>query len=373
MIKIRRVRALVVKEFFQIIRDPSSILIGVVMPVILLFLYGFGLSLDMENLPIGLVMEDTAPDAQSLTQSFRDSPFLDVKVSRHRKEHVDAMVEGKISGFVVIPSYFSKFRLEPDQVGPIQVIADGSTPNTASFVQNYAQGAWSSWKSVTAVSDGVVPVTLATLQPRFWFNEPLKSRDFLIPGSLAIIMTLIGTLLTALVVSREWERGTMEALMATPVRIGELIIGKLIPYYLFAMASMTFCTLVAVLVYQIPFRGALLHLFIGTSIFLLAALSLGLLISTIARNQLAAAQAAQVTGFLPAFMLSGFIFEISSMPLPTRLITYIIPARYYVSTLQTLFLVGDVWPLLLYNFLAMLLVGTIIFTITVRISRKRLD
>jgi drug efflux transport system permease protein len=373
MIKIRRVKALVVKEFFQIIRDPSSILIGVVMPIILLFLYGFGLSLDMENLPIGLVMEDTAPDAQSLAQSFRDSPFLDVKVSRHREDLVDSMVAGHISGFVVIPSYFSQFRMQQDQIAPIQVIADGSTPNTASFVQNYADGAWNQWKRVTAISDGIPPVALATLQPRFWYNEPLKSRDFLIPGSIAIIMTLIGTLLTALVVSREWERGTMEALMATPVRIRELIVGKLIPYYLFAMASMTFCTVVAILVYQIPFRGSILYLFIGTSIFLLSALGLGLLISTIARNQLAAAQAAQVVGFLPAFMLSGFIFEISSMPLATRLVATIIPARYYVSTLKTLFLVGDVWPLLLYNFLAMLLFGAVVFGVTVRISRKRLD
>lgn len=370
---LRRVKALITKEFFQIIRDPSSLLVGIVMPVVLLFLYGFGLSLDMENLRIGLVMEDTAPDAQSFAQSLHDSPFLDVTTSRHRPDLVDEMVAGKIAGFVVIPSYFSEFRMLPDQVGPIQVIADGSSPNTANFVQNYVQGAWSSWRTISAISNGVVPAALATLQPRFWFNEALKSRDFLIPGSLAIIMTLIGTLLTALVVSREWERGTMEALMATPVRIGELIIGKLIPYYLFAMASMAFCMIVAVVVYQIPFRGGLFHLFVGTSIFLLAALSLGLLISTIARNQLVAAQAAQTTGFLPAFMLSGFIFEISSMPLAIRLFTYIIPARYYVSTLQTLFLVGDVYPLLLINFLAMTLVGAILLTITIRISRKRLD
>jgi ABC-2 type transport system permease protein len=211
------------------------------------------------------------------------------------------------------------------------------------------------------------------LQPRFWYNEELESRNFLIPGSLALIMTLIGTLLTALVVAREWERGTMEAMMSTPVTIFELLIGKIIPYFILGMASMTMCVIIAVVQYQVPLRGSFLVLAFVSGVFLFAALGLGLLISTLSRNQFVAAEASQVAAFLPAFMLSGFIFEISSMPTPIQILSSIVPARYFVSSLQTLFLVGNVWPLLIFNLFPMLLVGLILFFITARISVKRLD
>ncbi|MBX9696324.1 MAG: ABC transporter permease subunit, partial [Cyanobacteria bacterium] len=187
------------------------------------------------------------------------------------------------------------------------------------------------------------------------------------------IMTLIGTLLTALVVSREWERGTMEALMATPVGIVELLIGKLIPYFFLGMTSMTMCVLIAVFYYNIPFRGSFLLLAIVAGIFLLTALGLGLLISTSARNQFVAAQSAMVSSFLPSFILSGFIFEIASMPLPIQVVTYIIPARYFVSSLQTLFLVGDIYTLIIPNCLAMLALAGFIFTVTAFKTVKRLD
>lgn len=354
-----RLRALIIKEFYQIIRDPSSILISLVLPLLLMFLYGYGVSLDLDHLRLGIVMEDTAPDAQSLVRSFADSRYFDTKIVRHRAEILEDLMRGHIRGFVVIPSYYTAFKYRPDQIAPLQVIADGSEPNTASFVYNYVQG---------VVQKGKVPVTT-----RYWYNEQLESRNFLLPGSIALIMALIGTLLTALVVSREWERGTMEALMSTPVTITELVLGKLIPYFCMGMISMTLAVVVTTLFFAVPFRGSYWVLALVTAVFLLCALGIGLLISTVARNQVIASQMAIITGFLPSYMLSGFIFEISSMPIPIQAITWLVPARYFVKCLQTLFLVGDVWPLLIQNLLPMLLFASVVFTLTARRTVKRLD
>lgn len=371
--KRRRLKALIVKEFYQIIRDPSSILISFVLPLILLFLYGFGVSLDMDKLRVGLVLEDTAPDALSFAESLLASRYFEVHIARHRDELIEDIVRGKIRGIIVVPSYFSEFRQKKDHIAPIQVIADGSEPNTASFVQNYVQGAWQNWLEQEAISSDLQGLSLVKADPRFWYNEKLESRYFLVPGSLAIIMTLIGSLLTALVVAREWERGTMEALMATPVTIAELVIGKLIPYFLLGMGSMLTSTIFAVVIYRVPLRGSLLLLTFVSAVFLLSALAMGLLISTLARNQFVAAQAGIVTSFLPAFILSGFIFEISSMPLPIRTLTYFLPARYFVSSLQTIFLVGNVWRLIAINVLCMFLLGSLLLLITARKTVKRLD
>ncbi|MBA3957602.1 MAG: ABC transporter permease [Parachlamydiaceae bacterium] len=369
----RRLKALIIKEFYQAVRDPSSILICVVLPLILLFLYGFGVSLDMNHLRIGLVLEDSSPDAQSFAKALTDSRFFDVTIARHRNAFQEDIVKGTIRGIVVIPAYFSEFRKRQDMIAPIQVIADGSEPNTANFVQNYVQAAWANWLQQEAISSDLKGLSLINLQTRFWYNEQLESRFFLIPGSMAITMTLIGTLLTALVVAREWERGTMEALMATPVTIFELLVGKLVPYFLLGMGSMFLTTLFAILVYHIPLRGSIIVLAIVTGVFLISALSVGLLISTLTRNQFVAAQAAIVAAFLPGFILSGFLFEISSMPLPIRMLTYLIPARYFVSCLQTIFLVGNIWPLILFNLLYMLVFGIVLFAITARKTAKRLD
>lgn len=369
----RRVRALIVKEFYQIARDPSSLLISVVLPLILLFIYGYGVSLDMNHLKIGLVLEDTSPEAQSFAETLGNSKYLDVKIARHRHEFLGEIVRGSIRGIVVVPAYFSQFLKRPDYIAPIQVIADGSEPNTANFVQNYVRGAWQVWLQQEQIKYKTPKDSFISPQFRFWYNEQLESRNFLIPGSLAIIMTLIGTLLTALVVSREWERGTMEALMSTPVSIGEILVGKLVPYFILGMCSMCICVTVAVFLYNVPLRGSVLLLALVSSLFLLTALGLGLFISTLAKNQFLAAQASIIVAFLPGFILSGFIFEISSMPLPIRLFTYVIPARYFVSCLQTLFLVGDVWGLILKNMLFMFIFSLFIFTLIARRTVKRLD
>ena len=373
---LRRIRALIKKEFIQVLFDPSSILITIVLPAILLFLYGFGVSLDLNTINIGLVVEDSSPDAQSFAQTLTNSPYFHVTFGHNRKEMEDPLYANQIRGFVVIPSYFSAFR-HPQaerEKAPIQIITDGSEPNTANFVQNYVALAWNVWlqqEKLQGDLDGRLPLT--TIQPRFWYNENLMSRNFLIPGSLAIIMTLIGTLLTSLVIAREWERGTMESLMATPVSIVEILLGKIIPYFCMGLISMACCVIGTTLCYGIPFRGSFLLLTVVTSAFLITALGIGLLISTATKNQLAASQAAQVAAFLPAYILSGFLFEILSMPKIIQLVTYVIPARYFVRSLLTLFLVGDVWSLILKDIVAMLLVGVVLFICTSRLIVKRLD
>ncbi len=225
-------------------------------------------------------------------------------------------------------------------------------------------------RRAAAVERRAAPIVLI---PRFWFNPEINSRNFLIPGAIAIIMTLIGTLLTALVVSREWERGTMEAVMSTPASVLEIMLGKLLPYFALGLLATLGCAMLATHAFGVPLRGSYFALFALSSCFLIPALGQGLLISTAARNQLVASQMAALTGFLPAFMLSGFLFEISNMPGWLQIVTYALPARYFVASLQTVFLAGDLWSQFVPNMLAMLAVGAVLFGLVARNTRKTLD
>jgi ABC-2 type transport system permease protein len=369
---LNRLSALIRKEALQIFRDPSSILIAVVLPFLLLFLYGYGVSLDLDHLRIGVCLEDTGPDARNFLQSMQDSRYFDITVDRDREPLYAKLEEGSIRGIVVVPSYFSQFLQDPHLQAPIQVIADGSETNTANFVQYYVQGAFQNWLSQEAFQNQSTNTSLIHIEPRFWYNEELQSRFFLLSGSLAIIMTLIGSLLTALVVAREWERGTMEALLSTEVRTSELILGKMIPYFLLGMVSMTICALVSVFYYGLPMQGSWLVLGLVSAAFLLSALSIGLLISTLSKVQMIASQVTLVVAFLPAYMLSGFLFDIASMPEPIQLLTFLMPARYFVQCLQTLFMAGNVWSLIGYNIVVMLVFAAFLFVITVKKTVKRL-
>ena len=268
--------------------------------------------------------------------------------------------------------YFSAFRRNPDLIAPIQVIADGSEANTANFVQYYVQGAFLNWLTQESVTCSKNQLPQIQVSSRFWYNEELESRFFLLSGSLAIIMTLIGALLTALVVAREWERGTMEALMSTEVKIPELILGKIFPYFILGLVSMAICVFVSVFYYGLPMRGSIFLLTCASAAYLLCALSIGLLISTLSKVQMIASQITLVVAFLPAYILSGFLFEISSMPLPIRALTYLMPARYFVQSLQTLFMAGNVWSLVLWDIALMLVFAFVIFAITIKKTVKRL-
>jgi ABC-2 type transport system permease protein len=373
---LRRVMGLVRKESLQIARDPSSYLIAGLLPLVLLFLFGYGVSLDLRLVEIGIVVEQATPETESLVAAFRNSPYFHVHLARHRRAFEDDLVAGRLKGVVVLASDFGD-RLGEGATAPVQVIVDGSEPNTAGLVTYYVQGVWGTWVGEEALSGTGLAVRNVTtpiaVEPRYWFNPELRSHNFLIPGSIAIIMSLIGTLLTALVVAREWERGTMEALMATPISRLEFLLGKLLPYFAMGMAAMGLAATAAVLLFDVPFRGSVIALVVVSAAFLLAMLPLGLLISTLTRNQFAASQAALISAFLPAFELSGFIFEIDSMPAVIRTVTCILPARYFVSCLQTLFLAGDVPQVLVPNTLALVAFAAVLFTLLIRSTRLRLE
>lgn len=366
----RRFAALVRKESYQIVRDPSSILIAFVLPLILLFLFGYGVSLDTTRTRIALVIEDEMPLTRDLAASFEASRYFAVVEGRDRREFEDDLVLGRVRGIVVIPARFAADHAAGHDPS-VQVIVDGSDPNTANFVQNYAQGAVASWERQRAGEGRNRPPAIAAEQ-RFWFNPQLTSRNFLVPGSIAIVMTLVGTLLTSLVVAREWERGTMEAMMATPVSAAELLAGKLVPYFILGLAAMTLCVLIAVLLFGVPFRGSVVALYVLSGTFLIPALGQGLLISAVTKNQFLASQLALMSGFLPAFLLSGFLFEINSMPTVIQWITYIVPARYLIPSLQTVFLAGDIWPMFVRAIAVMLLIGSVFFALAARSTRKRI-
>ena len=366
----RRLFALVRKESLQAMRDPSTILIAFVLPVVLLFLFAYAVSLDVRAVRIGVVQESTGASAQALAAAFSATRYLQVTPARDRREVAEQVVSGKLRGFVVIPQDFERRLASPTAQPLVQVITDGSQPNTANFVANYAQGVVQTWGAGRSTG---APAAAIRLEPRYWFNAELESRRALVPGAIAIVMTIIGTMLTALVVAREWERGTMEAILSTPASVAEILIGKLLPYFILGMLATLAATALATCVFDVPLRGSLLALMTLSAVFLIPALGQGLLISAVTKNQFVASQIALFSGFLPAFLLSGFLFEIDAMPAPIQAITYLIPARYFVTSLQTVFLAGDVWSVFLPNLAAMLVIGVCFFVIAKRKTRKNLE
>lgn len=364
----RRLAALVTKEFAQIVRDPSTFLIAFALPMVLLFLFGFAVSLDTSRARVALVLQDSSGPALSLAQAYQNSPYFDVTMARSMAEVRDRLIDQTDRAIIVIPQDFGA-RMTRGEMPQIQIITDGSQPNTANFVAAYGDGVRTTWMAEHMARGAAPPIST---DARFWYNPELKSRYFLVPGSIAIVMTMIGTLLTALVVAREWERGTMEAMMATPISMAEFIASKVVPYFLLGLVSMTLCTLVAVLVFNVPFRGSPLALLAIASAFLMPALGLGLFISSATKNQFVASQIALLTAFLPTFLLSGFLYEISSMPVWIQAITYAVPARYLIPSLQTVFLAGDQWSLILPNILIMIGFGCLFFLLSFRVTRRSL-
>jgi len=370
---LRRLIALSRKESFQIIRDPSSIVIAFVLPFLLLAIFAYGINLDASAIRIGVLVEDTGADAARFAATLAATPNLDVHRAGSRDELNAWLMAGDVRGFVVVPADFGARLERAGAVAPVQVVTDGAEPNTANFVSAYVQGAWQSWLQQRALDHGENSAAQIELIPRYWFNPAAVSRNFIVPGSIAVIMTIIGALLTSLVVAREWERGTMEALLSTPVTRTEFLLSKILPYYLLGMVSMLLCLSFAVFVLEVPFRGSLLLLLLYTSLFLGSSLGLGLLLSTVTRNQFNAAQAALNAAFLPATMLSGFIYEISGMPAPIRAVTYLIPARYFVEALQTLFQAGFVGSILAKDLLFLSASAAVFLGITALRTRRRLD
>jgi ABC-2 type transport system permease protein len=367
----RRVRSLIRKEFVQIMRDPSSISIALVLPVFLILLIGYGLSLDVKDVPVAVVLENPTPGSASLAGAFKLSDYFKVTEATSMQEAVRLMRDKEVDGIVRLSQDFD--RQLASGGASIQSIVRGVDANRGRFIQGYAQGALQQWTKQKALSEAAPSVGSVRLQSRMWFNEAVDSHYFLVPGLVVLIMTLTGALLTALVMAREWEQGTLEALFVTPVRAGEILIGKTLPYFLLGMAGLLLTASAGRVLFHVPLRGSTFILAAVSALYLLVALGFGLLISSATRNQFVAGQIALIATFLPAVFLSGFIFDLTGVPKAVQCVSYLLPARYYVSILQTIFLAGNVWSVILPNSAVLLVMFLILFALTLRKTKKRLN
>jgi ABC-2 type transport system permease protein len=367
-----RLKGLVIKEFLQIWRDPSSMAIAFVLPVFLLLLFGYGVSLDAKHVPLGWVIDKSTPETSSFTAAFNRSEYFQNSYYSDMNSATKAMEHRKINAIIHLREDFSR-ELFKQNSPAIQVIVNGVDANTARLISGYVQGAWNEWLTHLAEIRGISLSKPVTVEQRIWYNSAILSKDYLVPGLIAVIMTLIGALLTALVMAREWERGTLEAMIATPITMSEVLLGKLIPYYLLGMGGLLLSIAMAVFLFDVPLRGSFWVLMLTGTLFLLVALGMGLLISIVAKNQFVAGQVAIIVTFLPAFILSGFIFDIGSMPMVVQGFTYLVAARYFVTILQTVFLAGDIWAVILPNAAALLVMALIFFMLAMKKAPKRLE
>jgi ABC-2 type transport system permease protein len=370
---LRRLRALCKKEYLQIVRDPSSILIAFILPVILLFMMGYAINLDTGRTRIGVLSKDTGALAKNFVSALANSPYIDMVPISSQAELLSEMTRQKLKGAVVIQNDFSAKSLNGNSSPAIQVITDGGETNTATFVSAYIQGIWQNWREAQGEEKALRQATPIEIHTRSWFNPSTISRNFLVPGTIGIVLTIIGAMLTSLVVAREWERGTMEALLASPITKLELLLSKIIPYYVLSMVAMLLCLVVATTIMGVPFRGSIIVLCLISTLFMGCSLGLGLFLSTVMRNQFDAATATLLAAFLPSMLLGGVVFEIVSMPLPIRIITQFIPARYYANSLQTIFQAGSVPSLLWKNSIFLFALMLLWLALTAKKTKRTLE
>jgi len=372
-----RLLAVARKEVLQILRDTRSLIIVAIMPATLVLLFGYGVNLDLKGLPVYVYDRDGSQQSQDLLKRFQASSYFHlVRVVDDYAALSRALDDGQAKMAVVVPWDFSQ-RLRKGGPVRIQALVDGTDDNTANILIGYAQAVVQGYSSdvqlnwLSAHGQAVQPAPV-TVETRTWYNEDLESSAFIIPGVLALVMSVIGAFLTSLTIAREWERGTMEQLISTPVSALEIMIGKLTPYFVLGMIDVVICALIAIYWFQVPLRGSFAALLGSSAMFLVAVLSLGFFISVIAKSQLAASQIALLAAFLPAFLLSGFLYAIEQMPVPLQWITRILPARYYVSVLKKIALKGTP-ALLLYADLVPLAVFTVALALlATRAFHKRL-
>ncbi len=371
-----RLRGFLRKEALQIVRDPSSIVLALVMPMVLLVIFGYGVNLDAEYVPVAVVNDDHGVLSRDLVARFELSRNFQVYHARSMEQAQQLIQLRDVDAIVRVQNDFSA-RLQgaaspPDQA-PVQLIVNGIDANRARLIEGYVKNIAGTWTATRVAYGQAAARPAVSVQQRIWFNEGAESRNFMIPGLITLIMTLTGILLTALVIAREWERGTMEAMLVTPLRKMDILLGKILPYYFLGMMGMGMSVVVGVAIFDIPFRGSFAALFLLSSLFMLASLGFGLFISAAIRIQFVAAQVSIVAGFLPAFFLSGLIFDLESTPLAIQVVSHIVPARYFVTISHTLFMAGDLWPVLLPN--ALVLAGMAIFFLALAFRKiaKRLE
>ena len=370
--KARRVGALIRKESRQVVRDPSSFAIGVVLPLMLILLFGYAMSLDVKNVPIAVVLEDPSGQASEIAASFQLSPYFQTRVTRSMADAQALMLSGSVEGIVRVPQDFARRAAQGDAT--VQVLVNGIDGNTARIVEAYAEAAVAQSGARVAAEgqDAGASGGEATVESQLWFNSANDSRYFLVPGLIVLIITLIGAFMTSMVVAREWERGTFEALFVTPVRTDEILLGKVVPYFVLGMGGLLLCMGAAKVLFHVPIRGSIPILLGVSMLYLLVSVATGLLISSSLKSQFLASQVTLVVTFMPALMLSGFLYDLHSVPLAIKLVSYLVPARYFVSLLQTLFLAGDVWSVILPNAAILAVVAIVMLALTRRATRKTL-
>lgn len=338
----KRIKAVALKEFIQIRRDPRSLALALVIPVVLLVIFGYGLSLDIDNVRMVVWNQDNSQYSQEFLLNFKYSKYFKIIGYTDSYREIQHFLDnGHIMMALVIPKDFSHY-LKSNKTAPLQLLVDGSDSNTATIAMSYVNAVVANFNvhllQQTFQEQGLVPPKSLSQRPRVWFNMGLESRWFIIPGVISMIMMIIAALLTSITVAREWERGTMEQLISTPVKAPELIIGKFLPYFAIGFFDLIVALVMARLVFTVPFRGSYLLLVFLSMFFLTGALSQGILISTVARTQLLASQMAILTTFIPTMLLSGFIYPIFNMPQFVQMVTFLVPARYYIVILRESFL-----------------------------------
>lgn len=355
--KFRRVRAMARKEFLHIVRDTRSLVMALLVPLFMLILFGYALSLDVDHIPTLIVDHDRTPASRELRARFEGTPYFDVRGVETSAAEVNGLIDrGEILMTVTIPAGFHR-DLSRGVAPAVQVIVDGSDSNTASIALNYAQA---------LVAGGGRRPPPIDAQMRVWYNEDLKSRNFLIPGLIAVVLMIIASLLTSLTIAREWENGSMEQLLSTPLRPAEIVLGKLSAYFLVGVVDVVTAVLMSVFVFDVPLRGSILFLALASGLFLFGAMSWGILISAVAKTQLLAYQMGMLTSFLPAFLLSGFMYSIDNMPRPVQMVSVIVPARYFITILKAVYLKGEGLGMLWMQIVFLMVFAGIVFTVATR-------
>ncbi len=374
---LRRLWAIARKESIHIRRDPRSLGLAIGIPMLMILLFGYALTLDVERVPLVAWDQSGTPASRDYLAQFTSSRYFSLAGTVDDYAGLEAAIDHREAWIaLVIPPAFGR-ELAAGRPAAVQAIVDGSDSNTASIVLGYAGGITEIFNRRIALEQirratGTTLVPSLDLRPRVWFNPDLESKNYIIPGIIAVIMGLIAALLTSLTVAREWENGTMEQLISTPVRASELILGKLLPYFVIGMIDVLIAVLMAVFLFDVPLRGSVPLLFGVAALFVFGTLAQGILISTVARQQLLASQFAMVSTFLPAFLLSGFTFAIANMPLPVRVITHIVPARYFVALVKGIFLRGVGLGALWADALFLLVFAVIVAGLAILRFRKRL-
>jgi ABC-2 type transport system permease protein len=376
-VSLRRLAAITVKELLQVWRDPRSLTMALLMPVMQMLLLGYGLNLDISHIPMCTLDEEGSQFSQSLLKHFQASQYFNLVASLNSDAAIaPALDQGRCRLAIVIPADFSR-QIGGAGRGSVQAIVDATDDNTASLATAYARAVVQGFSSDVQIDLAqrrgatLLPQPLVA-QSRVWFNEDLQSRNFIIPGIVALVLALVGAQLTSLTIAREWERGTMELLLSTPVTPLELMIGKLLPYFLIGLLDATICLLLALVLFDVPFRGALSTLFLTTSLFLVVVLGIGYLLSVTIRSQIGASQMALFLTIMPISLLSGYAFAIDQMPAPIQALTYVVYARYFVTILKAVFLKGSDIVALWMPILALLIYATAIVTLAARAFRRQL-